>query len=473
MKRGKNSSNEGFEVHGEWWVPSEPENRIAGVLVFDPPDPCVLRVVSKNPESDFFQSTQNVELILGDALGGENGGKFTLAYCRKTHWQHDAIGLYSIGVEIGIVYRGQHIYCLKDSNSAGFFLGFKSLVNWIEESVLTVESSFDKFQIQGESRIGNPEEVDDLGSVSIIQTSGVPSYSDREIPFEVYETVRLNCEFSKFQTFEFSYFAIYAFECFFSIANQCWAARNAVSLKMRSSPGGDLDRANNASVRVFQRKRFGMDPVGDQTSYERLFGQKDLDLTIGECLSKWIAVFPKLKATLDLYMVALYSDQHLEGRFMMLIQAIESYHRRFFSGVYMEQSKFDDSIYPKLANSIPVEIEGDHRDSLKNRLKYANEISLRKRLTELLEEHRDTIETIVVVPGDVVNRMVNLRNAQTHSIDGVGSEFSAKDFFVFSDILRLVLDACFLKEMGFAKSTMVKLFDRNQNYRRMFSGVSL
>jgi hypothetical protein len=87
-------------------------------------------------------------------------------------------------------------------------------------------------------------------------------------------------------------------------------------------------------------------------------------------------------------------------RFLGIMQAIESYHRSLGTGLYMDQEEFN-RIVECLVSQISSSIQGDHRQSLKNRLKYGNEYSLRKRLFDMFYRVPENVR--LQIAGDVAD----------------------------------------------------------------------
>lgn len=153
-------------------------------------------------------------------------------------------------------------------------------------------------------------------------------------------------------------------------------------------------------------------------------------------------------------------------KFLAIVQAIESYHRSLGVGLYMDQGEFDKAI-ESLLSHIPPEMHGDHRLSLKNRLKYGNEHSLRKRLADMLD--RIPGNARLRIAGDVskfVQRVVATRNYYTHyDCSSKAESFSPKEAYTAAERLRILLIANLLHDLGVKNVDLMSVLERSQNFQ--------
>ena len=149
-------------------------------------------------------------------------------------------------------------------------------------------------------------------------------------------------------------------------------------------------------------------------------------------------------------------------RFLAAAQAAESYHRSLGTGLYMDQQIYD-AILPDLLRHIPESIQGDHRVSLKNRFKYGNEYSLRKRLADLFQRIPENAQTRIANDcSKFINRVVNTRNYYTHyDHTAQDSAFSGKDAYIAAERLRILVIANLLHDLGVADDKLSSVLESN------------
>ena len=116
-------------------------------------------------------------------------------------------------------------------------------------------------------------------------------------------------------------------------------------------------------------------------SFRYLFTLDELQEVGG--LGTWLKHYPKLKPIMDLYLLHHSGKASTaEGYFLNLVQALESFHRRFVANSVQEYRK---SIEDLLANIVP-QSDRDYYYNLflGNLSEKANDVPLRKRLIDLL-----------------------------------------------------------------------------------------
>ena len=99
---------------------------------------------------------------------------------------------------------------------------------------------------------------------------------------------------------------------------------------------------------------------------------------------------------------------HLEGGFLFLVHGIESLHRRSSSETRMPVEEFNAAVETVLQGS-PDAL----RCLVQEKLKYANEISLRKRIRQMIGQFNDLFGS-KSTRNRFINRVVSTRNYLTH-----------------------------------------------------------
>lgn len=78
---------ERFKINGEWFMPTNTENRILGILLFDPNEGTELELFGSLLGDKFFPEFMNQEIILGITSNGE---QITLYNCTMTKFEAKA-----------------------------------------------------------------------------------------------------------------------------------------------------------------------------------------------------------------------------------------------------------------------------------------------------------------------------------------------------------------------------------------------
>jgi ApeA N-terminal domain 1 len=182
-----------------------------------------------------------------------------------------------------------------------------------------------------------------------------------------------------------------------------------------------------------------------------------LKIELSTVVSNW---FEKVESVLIPSQLALgivsTKNLWLHIEFLSLIQALEGFHRGSYLGTYM-----DDSAYSKvnsvLCGAIPTSVATDHREALKSRIKYGNQISLSKRLNELRDILGESLAKIVLATsGKIPRSWIDTRNYHTHwdeelrprAIDG-------QDMYNANVRMEHFLRVLYLLLMGIDRDTVI------------------
>jgi hypothetical protein len=154
---------------------------------------------------------------------------------------------------------------------------------------------------------------------------------------------------------------------------------------------------------------------------------------IGDCfptiVARWYELYPTFQAPCQLAISILGSTglwTHVE--FLSLMQALEGFHRVFFEGTYLTEENYE-FVKKALSEAIPSDLPLDHKAALKSRIKYGNQIALRKRIDALVNMLSEPIRTVVIGGnGKVPPSWIDTRNYYTHwdeelrenVLDGIG-----------------------------------------------------
>ena len=116
-----------------------------------------------------------------------------------------------------------------------------------------------------------------------------------------------------------------------------------------------------------------------------------------------------------------------------------------------------DKMLSALEASIPGEITGALRDSLKSKLKYGNEFSLRRRLRDLVEPLPSSIRQMILMGNDQVPQMwIDTRNYYTHSLGGTPTSVLGGAGMHRAGVrLKILLRVLYLHQLGVSDAILV------------------
>ena len=181
---------------------------------------------------------------------------------------------------------------------------------------------------------------------------------------------------------------------------------------------------------------------------DMLFGFSDIHNDAERMINEWIKNYDLYNHAFKLYFSAqLKSELSLESKFLNLAQGLEVYHRRNsnFDVKEMNKSEFEEFIQT-LVDQCP-EMK---KDWLKRELENSNEVSLRKRI-------RDIIKPFGRFFGNerkrskLAYKIAATRNYLTHYNPNLESEAAkGRDLFILCIKMELLFELHFLDLMGFS-----------------------
>ncbi len=223
--------------------------------------------------------------------------------------------------------------------------------------------------------------------------------------------------------------------------------------------GVDDDTADRSPISLLYQQRLSPNP-GTIRTVLLSRGFEALRDSFPRLVEQWFQRSDQHVLATDLYFSSqLHEAPSVNVKFLAITQAIEAYHRSRGTGLYMGQGEFDKLI-GEMCGHIPSRIEGDHRQSLKARLKYANEYSLRKRLLTMLEEMPEPLRGSIT-SGDLrsfVARAVGMRNYYTHyGLRSTKPAWTPTEIFSDAERLRALLVASLLRDLGAGADVLCRM----------------
>jgi hypothetical protein len=150
------------------------------------------------------------------------------------------------------------------------------------------------------------------------------------------------------------------------------------------------------------------------------------------------------------------------------MQALESFHRVTKGGKYLNNDDWKP-FRTTLSNAISAELDSGHRESLKSRIKYGNEYSLRKRIGELLESlNEKTLSRLSPTNKYFTGVIVDTRNYLTHYDDEL-KDVALKDADLYwaNQRLRIFISLLLLKEIGVPEELILNSMVENNKVRQI------
>ena len=194
-------------------------------------------------------------------------------------------------------------------------------------------------------------------------------------------------------------------------------------------------------------------------------------------LQNWFEKGEKLKPVIDLYVDVFYQRASYERHFLIIVQALEAYHRLTRKNEILPKDEHKLKI-SSILNSVPLE----HKEWLQARLNFSNEPSLHERLEDLFEPIKD-IENPNYPMADflfefgnkdrtaIIRNIKNTRNYNTHFDESLKKKtVKGNELIYLTSMLIAMLEYYLMKELGLNEKIILNITkDRMRNISSSYS----
>jgi hypothetical protein len=373
---------------GLWWIPSAPDEAHRGELtVGDGSRPALDLFGAFAPIGGNF--TFEAAVIWGLTSKGE---RITLFECSQTNHHFNTNGIEESKFAAQFAFVGAHLDGLDRAQFSKLRVRFSNLEEWAWLSGFTFTISHDRatneFQQYSLSYShADPVDINIAGgtlrfhhALHVDGGTGLRHGLTQTIHWE-------------YQPHEPSLFQDMFDGVFYHLQNFLTLAVGrgvyplsieAVSAPDAATPEHEPRRDTTSSVHFAYRGA----KTADYSSIHparMLFHRPALGDSYADAVAKWLERSEELRPVVDLYFSTLFAEsQYLESRFLTMSQALETYHRRRIGGEYLELTQWD-SLLTSLTRTIEeADMPRDAADALRGKLRYMNEVSLRRRIREIV-----------------------------------------------------------------------------------------
>jgi len=451
-----------FEYSGIWWLPEKPDKQVSGTLKFYSGENTSLQLIGAFKDITEINVVKNHDIILG--LTSE-GKKITLFKC----FEHQSVihvpGFISTSFFVSVVFEGHQFNKTEDIVFDSVLLHYNNLNEW---------AGIYGFQHQPNKNTEGPHP---LAEMSYLKPQKV------EVKLEKF-SVSIDFQFTQKGGFseikweQTTFFKIETYEPtnFEGYMSLCYNIQNFLSLAMGSAalPLTMIAKTKECQITMGDGKIMypeisifypirGLSELAKNIAhFNMLFSFRDISVDYEKCIKNWFAKSNSLQPVYDLYFGTLYNSSiYLQHAFSSLIQAVETYHRRTHDGKYLTDDEYLKTVYPILMKSIPSTVDRNFKESLKGKLLYLNEFSLRKRLNEILEYCGNITEHFIKNKAEFIEATVDTRNYLTHFDKRLEAKANQRENLnLLTQRLKFILEICLLKELEISDTVIDGLIAR-------------
>lgn len=454
-----------FEYTGVWWLPENSDNKISGTLKFNPIEGIDLELIGAFKGLKDIKTMLQPKIILGIS---SNGKIITLHDCFEYHSRHARFLTSSFVVNV--IFEGHHFEKEEDIIFDSLSINYSQLEEWTGISGFQIDTETDANHhlIKHEVIYEPPQKIEvNLDNLKISVNSDF-SYNWRGIDdVNLKQTTFIKMEPDKPTHYnDFQKNICYHIQNFLSLAigkaTHSLTTKGKIMVAKDNSPDGSVEQKK---ILIFYSEEGLPDSSKPIRSSDMLFVFEDISDNFENCLKNWITKSDYLQPVYDLYFGTLYnSSMYIQHEFLSLIQALETYHRRTHHDEYIPKDDYAQKC-KTLIETIP-EVDKKFRNRVIQKLMQPNELSLRKRLTEIYTKCNKLTKLSMPNEDDFIKDVVYNRNFLTHYDKKKESKAKTdQELYNLVQKMKFLLEICFLIELEMTKEKVETLVSRNRRYQ--------
>ena len=405
--------NDDFQFEGIWWVPDQPDVRVAGELAYGQKDGPVLSLTGTfNPDSRGFLS----ELVDRDVIHGSTKEGKSVSLFRALHTSRQG----GLGQPvIHEVYKahllaiGYHFANEDEEIFTRSFVSFEDIEEWLGHRFFDLQCASNEMDFNlAINRAGIDRRLADINGMTLSAGSGF--FTDRSnTSFTIDARCYIKVKPAQPRSIGWHFSVASKLQ---SLASLCTGRH--LPLTSLSLDGPVLryssEHSRPAEVHVYASMTHPESHKSRRFDTPLVYAS-DLPDPPDAAFQKWFDSYEELSSGLYLFQTALADRaMYINARFSLAIQALEVFHRRAFPGPIIPKSKYSE-IRKALVSAIPDGTTKDMREKLQSVLAFSNEPSLKQRLRALIDEVEHAFgERPAGYDETFVKQVVDTRNYYTH-----------------------------------------------------------
>lgn len=452
---------------GYFWLPDEHDKKIPGTLTISDGGEIELEVVGLFDESiDALNGEDDLSRIIGHV---EKEGLVTLENC---FYKKKNIAFGSIAKSLIHVNKA---FCAvaydKDENVTFNTMSFsvEGLDEWIGISGITVSYGSD-YRTATIAYDPQDEMVFSLTNGFKLHICfgytlpGFPSTTEAKITQRAYFKLSSE-EARKFEEFvgvlhEITYFMCFAVDATVTIRDVS-ATSNEIIRELSD------DKKMPVSIKVYYPSLPFSENAPKIDTHRMLFRFGNIRQNAESIFNSWLAAYQIIRPALGLYFSAASgAHKYLDGKFLALAQALETYHRRTSSETLMESEEFR-SLVAKSLWSCPKE----HRKWLKSRIYHGNEINLGQRIKRIIDPYKSYIGNSRQ-RSKLIRGVVDTRNYLTHYTEALeGKSVKGAKLWFTCQKMEAIFQLHLLQQLGFSEEEIEGVLANNYKLKKKLDEI--
>jgi hypothetical protein len=450
----------GFEYSGIWWLPNGEQNTVSGTLRFSNESGIQLSLIGSLEDFTSFNTREPYPVILG--LSGD-GKRITLSNCFATGLTVGMPGFAKESYKARFCLVGAHFNDATDLRFRMFSVRYSHLPDWVRTSGFEVKKYFDQHRFEVAYSLPSDLETEtSIGVVSISFTCNTSGDGIEEL--NLYQSVWMEVKADKEYSFlDLDHRYIRPLKNLVSLATT--RPNTILELLVFSeevfSEYEDGRRVETPIQFFFEQSYF--EPRREKLLIpdHMLFTVHDIADEFPSVMERWFSVSEELDSVCNLFFgVQSRPSLNLENKFLNVVQAVETYHRRRMTNEVLPKAE-----HKRIKSAVLTRVDTEHREWLEGLLAYSNEPRLEHRIREITEKGYEAITPLITDKEEFAKRVKDTRNYFTHYDKRLRNRAAkGAELFWLTQKLSYLLQACFLLELGLPIEKCAQLLHRNQSF---------
>lgn len=468
-----------LEIKGYWWLPKTPDKKVFGELTYVPGETLKLKLQGTLKDSDSrgepgHRDFINPRIVYGVSQGSK---KITLYDCMQDGLSSTNGAIHLTSFTALAAFVGFHFSSDEGIKFKGISIQYLNLDEWANQHPFHSEKNHGDDEISEIIKYRPPSTTTaklEGFEIQIVYWGPKSNLGRNRVELS-YET-RVNVVAEEEKSFEDFLDYLRRVQNFLGLI--MGFPTYPLEMTGMTDANKETDIDVHLPIEIYYPVAWWPGNLDEQFFARMMFTLPLIGKDFETYFREWMAKYDLFEPVINLYFSVLY-DVHgyLQVEFLSLAQAIETYHRRRFGGSYQPKDEYLGGLYEVFVDSIPAAIPGDYRDSIVGKLRYLYEYSLRRRLKEVIRSIKGELDFDFIqsreVMGIFVSKVVDTRNYLTHHTKDLekGAVITADEFLMLITKLQIVLEVCFLKEIGFDTAQIRERITKSRRHQYLVAKV--
>jgi hypothetical protein len=442
-------SKENEDLAGFWWIPSNPDNKLAGIFSYSTESGMQLNLIGSFIDE---QTVTDVSTKYPVIFGATNNKEITLINCTVTNSSLNTSGFSSLKCRVDKMFIGAHLSFPEENLFYKVEVQYTYLADWIGEIQFSTSNISKETHQEYQVTYCLPKAYAFASKLARLKLKFALDGKINLLRTNISKKITLEIEVENDLKFEeFITRFVYPLQNFLTFVTGKPNALERIDV---------YSRQKNTIFYQNQNVSLPIQAIGNQIYHgedrkenfqlsDVLFGFQDVKDKFGKVINKWLENYECFETTCNLYFGIQYQDQlYLEQKFLSIAQAVESFHRH--------SHKFSTRVLPKKEHNKKIALiikntPQEYQEWLGKKLDFSNQPSLHERLSEMIESVKEVIEPLV---GDIdlfIKKVKDTRNYFTHyDKSNKKKAMQGSNLFWLIQSLSFLLQALLLAELGFS-----------------------